>query len=111
MTQFIPHNREAEESLLGAALIDPSIPTMVDITPEDFYINKHTWIWAAMLKIINDGGKPDIVTLVDVLDRKGQLDQIGGSAYIAEIMAHNVSTMYADEHARLSGICQRDGGS
>lgn len=101
MTQFIPHNREAEESLLGAALIDPSIPTMVDITPEDFYINKHTWIWAAMLKIINDGGKPDIVTLVDVLDRKGQLDQIGGSAYIAEIMAHNVSTMYADEHARI----------
>jgi replicative DNA helicase len=60
-----PHNQEAEQQILGAVIIDNSVVRRLNITPEDFYAQKHADIYRAMLKLDSDGMPIDVVTLKD----------------------------------------------
>ncbi len=54
MTETItqmPHSRNAEESFIGGALIDGEIVRRVTVEPEDFYIRRNGFIWAAIQDI------------------------------------------------------------
>jgi replicative DNA helicase len=80
----LPKNIEAEETTLGATLLDPSAVLEVAswLTPAMFSVAKHQQIYAAELALLSRGQPVDIRTVHDELRRRGQLDGIGGFLYL-----------------------------
>lgn len=99
----VPANLEAERAVLGALMIDPDAIIKVAnfLRPEDFYRERHGWIYDAML-VLNERHEPlDFVTLVDELERRGQLEEIGGPAYLTDLIAGTPTAIYVDHYARI----------
>jgi replicative DNA helicase len=82
-----PHSVEAEQSLLGGLLIDPSGWDQVAdvVRAEDFYRPDHGLIFGAMAEITMASKPTDVVTVAEVLTRHGKLDAAGGMGYIATL--------------------------
>jgi len=75
-----PEARDSEKALLGAIIINPSILDRVSIEPERFFDIGNQQIYRAMRSI---GSRDlDIVSLSEVLDRKGKLEGVGGQSYL-----------------------------
>lgn len=87
LTRKLPFSLIAEQSLLGAIMIDPeSIREVADlINSDDFYIEEHKQIYLAMHEMFLTDNDIDLVTLVDTLVRKGIYDKSGGEDYIHTI--------------------------
>jgi len=83
----IPHNIEAEQSVLGCSLIDDNVVLQImnTLKVEDFYTEAHKTIFEAMVDIFNANKPIDYVTLTDELDRKGLLEAVGGIDYITTL--------------------------
>lgn len=82
-----PYSRETEEAMIGAAIINPAVLDEVSIEPQDFFIKRNSIIWEALLTLNRKGSGIDYITLLDELEDKGRLQDIGGSGYIAGLMA------------------------
>ncbi len=84
-----PHNLEAEQSLLGALLIDKdTIIKIADlVTPEDFYKDAHGTLFSAMLELYEKHEPIDLLSLSNILDERGVLDRIGGRSTIMGLAA------------------------
>jgi len=67
------------------------------LQPADFYLREHIDLFEAMLDLYRDNQPSDLVTLSDYLDRRGQLDHIGGLAYLGQL-ANAVPTSINVEH-------------
>ncbi len=82
-----PQNLEAEISLLGSILIEKdAIIRVADVvSAEDFYNDRHALIYAAIMDLYEQRAPIDIVSLSNKLSGAGELERIGGSAYIAEL--------------------------
>jgi replicative DNA helicase len=80
-----PQNLEAETSLLGSILIEKdAIIRVADIvSAEDFYVDRHALIYAAIMDLYEQRQPIDIVSLSNKLSAAGELDRIGGSSYVA----------------------------
>ncbi len=104
--RLVPANVEAEQAVLGSILIDPDAILKVAPTlrPTDFYLEKHRWIYEAALDLHERRQPADFVTLCDELERRGQLDEVGGPAYITELI-NAVPTAIHIEH--YAGIVER----
>ncbi|OUC09283.1 DNA helicase, partial [Litorilinea aerophila] len=99
----MPANLEAERAVLGALLIDPDAIIKVAnfLRPEDFFRERHAWLYEAMLAL-NERHEPlDFVTLVDELERRGQLEDVGGPAYITDLISTTPTAIYVDHYARI----------
>lgn len=94
------YNQEAEESILGAALINPSIVRYLDIEPSHFYVQRHQWIWEA-IQSLDGRADIDIVTLGEELDKHGNLGNAGGMPYLMGLTTSVVSSLGAESHARI----------
>ncbi len=79
-----PHNIEAEQSMLGALLIDKdAIIRVADtVKPNDFYKANHSMIFEAMLDLYEKRDPIDLLSLGNRLDEKKNLEQIGGRSYL-----------------------------
>src|ERR1700690_2972965 len=77
-----PHSIEAEQSVLGALLIDTtSWDQAADmVAAEDFYRPDHRVIFEALAELALSGRPGDVVTVAEQLERRGQLEQAGGPA-------------------------------
>jgi replicative DNA helicase len=95
---YSPH---AEESLVGAALIDARVLDLVDIEQDAFFIQRHGLIWQALLDLKAKGMSPDFVTVGNALSDSGHLDTIGGPAYLAKLLTDTPSSMGAENYARI----------
>lgn len=82
-----PHNIEAEQSILGALLIDQEAMTKIAdiLIAEDFYKETHGQIFQAMLDIYDKREPLDILSAAGRLNDKGILETIGGRTYLAEL--------------------------
>ena len=80
-----PHNLDMEQSLLSAILITGNEFEDVDLSPGDFYAKKHELVFKAMLELRSEKQPVDLVTVAERLERKGELDTIGGAAYLAHV--------------------------
>ncbi len=81
----LPHNLEAEKSVLGAILINNEAFNQAAevVDAQDFYRDAHRRIFEKMI-VLTDRSEPvDLVTLKDELGRSGELDDVGGPAYIS----------------------------
>ena len=94
-----PHSVEAELSVLGAMLIDKdSVITIAEfLKSNDFYDNRHSEIYKAMLDLYEERVPIDILTVSEKLKKQKSLKRIGGSAYLAEL-ANSVPTAAHVEH-------------
>src|SRR5258707_12715763 len=83
----IPHNREAEEAVVGAVLINPGgyYDIAQVLQADDFYIHRHQWIWEAFTSLHEQRIPVDLLTLTEVLDRKGQCSEIGELRVLSEL--------------------------
>ena len=73
--KLLPQNIEAEEAVLGSLLIDPDaiIRVATFLRPEDFYVQRNGWIYAAIRDLHERREPADLVTLTDELERREQL--------------------------------------
>jgi len=85
-----PHSVEAEQSLLGGLLIDGRAwDDVADIvTDDDFYRNDHRLIFAAIRNLSGEGAPVDAVTIGEYLSRHAKLDEIGGMAYLGDLVSN-----------------------
>lgn len=101
--KMIPANIEAEQAVLGSLLIDPDAVVKVAnfLRAEDFYRERHGWLYAAILSL-NERREPiDLVTLTDELERREQLNEIGGPAYLNDLMGSTPTAIHVDHYARI----------
>ncbi|HSC90560.1 MAG TPA: replicative DNA helicase [Gaiellaceae bacterium] len=98
-----PQNLEAEESVLGAMLLSPGAIGAVSeiLDASDFYRESHATIYRAALSLYAKGEPVDAITLVDALEERGQLDDVGGRARIHELAALVPATANAGHYARI----------
>jgi replicative DNA helicase len=84
----LPHNLEAERSVLGAILIDNDVFNVAaaTITPASFFRDAHRRIFEHMVALSERSQPIDLVTLKEELERSGDLDEVGGPAYIASLV-------------------------
>jgi replicative DNA helicase len=82
-----PASLHAEQTILGAMLVEPI--AIVDATmllkTDDFSLDSHRRIYAAMLHLSEVGHAVDIVTVAEELRRRKEMDSIGGMAYLASL--------------------------
>jgi replicative DNA helicase len=88
-----PQNIEAEQSVLGAIILDnEALSRAVEsLSPEDFYKETHRRLYGAMLSLYEKNEPVDIVTLTDYLRRSNEIDAVGGVSYLS-FLANGVPT-------------------
>lgn len=103
MSEVAQHNVEAEESVLGAILMAGKIPNEVldTLSPKHFYRNTHAMIYTAALTLHSQGKPVTVVALHDQLQKAGQLDNIGGSSRLSELVALTPAISTATHHAEI----------
>lgn len=94
-----PHSREAEESVLGALLLDKDAVVAVAefLLAEDFYDERHKEIYQAILSLYEDRSPVDVLTVTEKLKQKKSIKKIGGVSYLTDI-ANKVPTAAHVEH-------------
>lgn len=98
MQRIPPNSLEAEQSVLGAMLLDKeAISTAAEILQgEDFYREVHHEIFQAIVSIYNDGEPVDLITLTDRLKSRNTIEAVGGITYLTQLMnvvptTHNIA--------------------
>jgi len=99
----IPQNIEAEEAVLGALLIDAEaiFRVLSFLRAEHFYLQKHRWIYEAILGLHEQREPVDFLTLTAALERQEQLQAIGGSAYILQLISAVPSAINIESYAHM----------
>lgn len=92
----LPHNIEAEQSVIGGLLLDDDNSERVQkvlamLKPESFYLRVHQIIFAEIRQMLRENKPVDGLTLFDSLESKGLIEQIGGFAYIGQIAKNTPS--------------------
>ena len=101
-----PHSREAEQSLLGALLLDNSAFDRVEsLAPSAFYSEQHRILWATMRRMIEAAKPVDVVTVADELQRSGQLEKAGGAQYLALLAQNTPGAINIEHYAAL--VCDK----
>lgn len=80
-----PHNTEVEQAILGTLLLDPkAVPlALAELEAGHFYSEKHRQVYHAIQHVSLAGEHPDIMLVVNQLKKDGNLDAVGGAAYLA----------------------------
>ncbi len=98
-----PQNLEAEQSVLGAVLLDNSAmaKAMELLVEEHFYRTSHRKIYRAMLELSEVGEVIDQITLTERLKAQGEIEAIGGAAYLAELVQSVASSANIRYHCKI----------
>src|SRR5512136_764042 len=102
-TSVTPHNREAEEAVVGAVLINPEAyyDLAQFLQADDFYIVRHRWIWEAFNRLHEKRIPLDFLTITEELQNAGQLGEIGGSAYLTALLNQVPTSLHAETYGRM----------
>lgn len=98
-----PQNIDAEQSLLGALLIDKdAILKIEDRTrAEDFYKPAHAEIFSAVRDLQNKREPIDMLTLTNRLNERGKLEEIGGRAYLVQLASAVATSAHVQNYAEI----------
>src|SRR5437773_6357591 len=99
----LPHNLEAERSVLGAVLLHNDAFNLAAevVDSNDFYRDAHRRIFDKMVKLSERGDAIDLVTLKEELGRSGELDEVGGPAYITALVDGVPRSTNVEHYARI----------
>ncbi len=98
-----PQNIEAEQSVIGAVLLEnEAIGSVIEnLTADDFYKSAHRLIFMSMIELYEKNEPIDLITLTEQLNRKEQLDQIGGASYLSSIVSSVPTSANAKYHSKI----------
>ncbi|MEA3335194.1 MAG: replicative DNA helicase [Chloroflexota bacterium] len=101
--RFVPANPEAEEAVLGSLMIDPDAVIKVAsfLKADDFYQEKNNWIFQAILDLHERREPADFVTVSDELERRRQLDEVGGPSYVLDLINAVPTAIHVEHYARI----------
>jgi replicative DNA helicase len=99
----VPHSREAEEAVVGAVFINPEVYYDIAqfLNADDFYIHRNRWIWESFTSLHEQRIPIDLLTVSDELERRGQLGDIGGPAYLTSLVNQVPSSLNAESYGRI----------
>ena len=100
----MPNNVEAERLILGVILLDNSTINQAAerLKPDDFFLPSHRRIYEKMLYLYEQGRAIDPLTLQEELRRAGELEQVGGPAYIASLFDGVPRFSNLDNYTRIT---------
>lgn len=103
MEDNIPYDLVNERAVLGACLLDRDSITTVRalLSIEDFYLEKHGLIYAALLDLVERRITPDLATVAGQLRDSGHLVLIGGPSYLAELCEQVPLDINTADYAKL----------
>ncbi len=98
-----PHSIEAEKALLGCILIENKSLTKVvsNLQANSFYKPSHSKIYKAMLELFEENETIDSITVVDKLQKKGDLENVGGAFYISSLTTETASSENVEYYAKI----------
>src|SRR5215204_5989473 len=100
-----PQNLDAEESVLGAMMLAPgaiaAVSEVLDAGGREFYRESHAKMYRAALALYAKGEPVDAITLVDQLDERGDLEDVGGKARVHELAALVPASANAGHYAQI----------
>ena len=96
----MPHNKEAEQSVLGSMLLNRECVTTAFefLTENDFYIEANKKIFASMLSLFNRNVPIDLVTVSDELTAQSTLEAVGGIQYLSYLASTLPTTANIEQH-------------
>lgn len=99
----IPYSTEAEEAEVGGLLLDPEGMSKVRdwLQPYHFYRERARTIYGVMCELYDSKQPIDYVTVVNRLEEAKKLDDVGGAAYLMELVANTPSAMYLKHYADI----------
>src|ERR1700726_5035741 len=99
----LPHNLEAERSILGAIILDNHAlnAAIEKIRSEDFFLSQHRQIFERMIQLGEKQQAIDVVTLMDDLTRRGELESAGGVAYLSKLADGLPRVTNVEHYARI----------
>ena len=88
MVERLPYEPEAERAVLGAILLDPNALLMVleKVREDEFYIEAHRLIYSTCIALQEHGQAVDLLTVTNHLREQGQLERVGGAAYLSSMV-------------------------
>lgn len=98
-----PSNLEAERAVIGAIIIDPHLcDEVVNIVrPRDFYLDRHRRIYQCLIDMNADGVGVDVTLLLEQLRTTNQLEEVGGEAYVGELLQSVQVTAHVQHYAKI----------
>jgi replicative DNA helicase len=98
--RVLPHNVDAEQGLLASCLLENGLDIindcmMVKMKAEYFYRPAHQVIFETLIELFSAGVPPEEILLANKLQEKGQLEAVGGQAYLFEITNRIQTTVHA----------------
>lgn len=98
-----PHDEVAEQSVLGAILIDKD--AMVDVAeflrPAHFYKDSHAAIYGAMMELYESHEPIDVLTVTAQLKKNGGLKAVGGASYVNDLLNVVPTSAHAEQYGRI----------
>ena len=96
-----PYNLDAERGVIGSLILDPTFfdDVLLKLRSDDFYDEAHQILFGQMAEMHNDGIQIDVTLLVERLKGAGQLDAVGGMAYLAEVAGSVGVAAHAEKYA------------
>lgn len=98
-----PHNKEAEESVLGSLLIDGSLihDIRMVIKAEDFFSPETQWVFQACLNLTDRGEAIDQITVAHELASNKRLPEVGGASYLSHLIASVPTSLHGIYYSRV----------
>lgn len=98
-----PQARDMEEAVIGACLLEKTAYERVAkfLKPAMFYVDANRIIFECMGEMVKEYVRPDLLLLVEYLNQKGMLDQVGGMYYCSKTTNAVVSTANLEKHAAV----------
>jgi replicative DNA helicase len=97
------HSAEAEESVIGAILLDKDAIVSVAefLTPGDFYDDRHKEIYECILSLYEERVPVDVLTVSEKLKKSKALKAIGGASYLAGLANHVPTSAHVEHYGRI----------
>jgi len=103
LAKLPPQNLEAESAVLGAILVNKEVMDKIAdvLIAEDFYSQANQTIYRAILRLYEKRSPIDLVTLTNQLEGIKELDQIGGPAYLADLVNSVPTALHVVHYAEI----------
>jgi replicative DNA helicase len=98
-----PHDIQAEESVVASLLIDGESVTRVSgfLRPDHFYRERNRWCYEACLALLDRSEAINQVTVAHELERRGVLEESGGSSYLSHVVAVVPTSVHLEHYGRI----------
>lgn len=102
METILPKSIEAEEAVLGSCIIDPGATEEIKwLRPDAFFIERHRWIFEALLSLSREKQSIDYLTLTAELEQRGKLAAVGGQSQILGLVNKTPNSLSVKGYANI----------